>query len=133
MREALKGREGKGREEELGFTLQLRLSRRHDPIVLTHLDFADDIALVSESLVQAQIMLERVETSTAKVGLHLNSDKTEVMLFNQTTTPTLSSRNKQEIKQVSDFNYYGTWMSSSSILFILFSIYLTLVKHNKNC
>ena len=109
MREALKGR-----EEELGFTLQQRLSRRHDPIVLTDLDFADDSALVSESLVQAQIMLERVETSTAKIGLHLNSDKTEVMLFNQTTTPTLSSRNKQEIKQVSDFKYLGAWMSSSS-------------------
>ena len=33
------------------------------------------------------------------------------MLFNQTTTPTLSSRNKQEIKQVSE--YLGAWMSSS--------------------
>ena len=76
MREALKGR-----EEELGFTLQQRLSRRHVPIVLTDLDFADDIALVSEFFVQAQIMLERVETSTAKVGLNLNSDKTEVMLY----------------------------------------------------
>ena len=84
----------RGREGELGFTLQQRLSRRHDPIVLT--DIADDIALVSESLVQAlQIMLESVETSTSKVGLHLNSNKTEVMLFNQ-ATPTLSSRNKLE-------------------------------------
>ena len=59
-------------------------------------------------------MLKSVETSTAKVGLHLNSDETKVLLFNQTTSPTLSSRNKQEIKQFSDFKYLGAWMSSSS-------------------
>ena len=41
MREALKER-----EEELGLTLKQRISRRHDLIVLTDLDFVDDIALV---------------------------------------------------------------------------------------
>ena len=54
----------------------------YDPIVLTYLDIADNIALVSESLEQAQIMVKIVETSTAKVGLHLNSNKVEVMLSN---------------------------------------------------
>ena len=37
-----------GREEELGFTITPRLSRRVHPVILTDLDFADDIAIISE-------------------------------------------------------------------------------------
>ena len=36
-----------GREEELGFQIERRQSRRIRPEVLTDLDFADDIALLS--------------------------------------------------------------------------------------
>ena len=41
------------------------------------------MALVSESISQAQEMLTRVETEAAKAGLHCNAKKTEAMLFNQ--------------------------------------------------
>ena len=36
-----------GKEEELGFHLERRNSRRIGPLVVTELDFADDIALLS--------------------------------------------------------------------------------------
>ena len=39
-----------GREEEPGFQLVKRQSRRTGPEVLTDLDFADDIALLSEEV-----------------------------------------------------------------------------------
>ena len=39
-----------GREEELGFKLDRRRSRRHNPLILTDTDFADDIATVSEEI-----------------------------------------------------------------------------------
>ena len=42
-----------GKEEELGFTLTPRRSRRH-PKTLTDLNFADDISLLSYAVNQAQ-------------------------------------------------------------------------------
>ena len=42
-----------GKEEELGFTFTLRRSRRHPKVVLADLDFADDIALLSDEIAQA--------------------------------------------------------------------------------
>ena len=36
-----------------------------------------------EELEQAQDFLHRVQENAAKTGLHLNSDKTEFMSFNQ--------------------------------------------------
>ena len=46
-----------GREEELGFHLVKRRSRRVGPEVVTDMDFADDIALLSEEIEQAQELL----------------------------------------------------------------------------
>ena len=37
-----------GREEELGFTLKRRRSRRVKPEIITNLDYADDISLLSD-------------------------------------------------------------------------------------
>ena len=102
-----------GKEEELGFQLRRRMSRRHPAKMLTDLDFADDIALVSETTDQAQKMLQNVEKATSKVGLYLNAAKTEVMLFNQTTDSNLTSRSGETIKAVKNFKYLGAWMSSS--------------------
>ena len=47
----------------------MRKSRRIWPECLTYLDFADDIALISGQINQAQTMLERVESAAAEVGL----------------------------------------------------------------
>ena len=40
-------------EEELGFTIVPRRSRRMYPTVLTYLDFADDISLISNTKIRA--------------------------------------------------------------------------------
>ena len=46
-----------GREYKLGFQLRKRKSRRVPAITITDMDFADDIALVSECIKEAQEML----------------------------------------------------------------------------
>ena len=46
-----------GKEEDLGFQLSKRQSRRVGPEIVTDFDFADDIALLSEELYQAQELL----------------------------------------------------------------------------
>ena len=71
-----------GHEEELGFSSVPSRSRRLHPTVLTDLDFADDIALLSNTVSQARELLLRVESECKKVGLHLNTKHTKVMAFN---------------------------------------------------
>ena len=44
-------------------------------VVLTDLDYADDICLVSKEVDRAQELLNRVETECAKVGQGLNAKK----------------------------------------------------------
>ncbi|XP_072049983.1 craniofacial development protein 2-like [Amphiura filiformis] len=74
-----------GREENLGFTVNPRRSRRVGPLCVTDLDFADDIALISDTASQAQELLEMIEKAALRVGLHMNTKKTKCMVFNQQT------------------------------------------------
>ena len=72
----------KGKEEELGIQITRRQSSRVSPEVITELDFADDIALLSEQTTQAQGMLTRVEQASSEVGLRANGKKTKVLGYN---------------------------------------------------
>ena len=55
-----------GREEELGFKVDRRRSRRHHPVVITDTDFADDIGITTEEIHQTQEILASVELEAAK-------------------------------------------------------------------
>ena len=80
--------------------------------MLTDLDFADDIALLSYQMEEAQQLLTRVETECNKVGLHRNAKKTEYMAFN-CDEDTLKTVKNDTIKKVLDFKYLGSRMMSS--------------------
>lgn len=72
-----------GREEHLGFKIDRRRSRRHHPVLIIDTGFAYNIAITTAQMYQDQEMLASVELEAAKIGLRLNSKKTEVMHFNQ--------------------------------------------------
>ena len=91
--------------EEIGFKLNHKICRRHNPDIITDLDFADDIALVTEKMKQAQYFLHHVQHNAAKTGLHLNAGKTEFMSFNQEQETALKSNNKENIKKADNFKY----------------------------
>ena len=57
-------------------------NRRVGPKVETDVDFADDIALLSEEINHAQELLLRIEKQFGKVGLKRNAGKTEFIAFN---------------------------------------------------
>ena len=103
-----------GREEELGFTLHPRRSRRAGATSICDLDFADDIVLLSNEIEQAKRLVHSVEAECIIVGLRLNAGKTKVMFFN-TDVKTLHSMDGTEIKQAltdtgeQDFIYLGCW------------------------
>ena len=59
-----------------GLQLHPRRSRRHPAQYITDLDYADDLAIVSEHVRDAESLLHALETSTSLVGLHCNDKKT---------------------------------------------------------
>ena len=102
-----------GKEDQLGFTLTPRRSARVHSKVLTDLDFADDICLLSDNNQQAQQLLTRVETECHGVGLSLNARKTEVMAYNIKDHLELRTASGAELKRVGDFKYLGSWVEST--------------------
>ena len=102
-----------GREEELGFHLQKRQSRRVPPTIVTDLDFADDLALITEETEQAQEVLTRLEQEAGKVGLHCNAKKTEIQTFNHDTPIIVNSSDGTKLKIIENFKYLGSWMEST--------------------
>ncbi|KAJ8361351.1 hypothetical protein SKAU_G00178760 [Synaphobranchus kaupii] len=103
-----------GREQDLGLTLTPRRSRRYPTVVLTDLDYADDISLLSDHVEQAQELLNRVESECAKVGLWLNAKKTEVITYNiPSEHPPLTTTGGVALNEVKDFKYLGSWVNST--------------------
>ena len=87
-----------GKEKELWFTLKPRESSRHPKLVLPDLDFADDIALLSDEINQAQGLLFRVEKECNKVGLGMNAKKTKGLAYNIENPTPLHTANGTELE-----------------------------------
>ena len=102
-----------GKEERLGFTIRPRRSRRVGPANITDLDFADDIALLSDTAAQAQELLSNVENAALRVGLHMNAKKTQFMVYNQPTRVEIHMVDGSCLEEVKDFKYLGSWVQST--------------------
>ena len=91
-----------GNERNLGFTLDISRSRRHPAKASCDTDFAYDIALLSNTIEQAQLLMSRVETSAKQIGLHKNNSKTEYIKFNHGERD-LKALKGESLKKVDDF------------------------------
>jgi hypothetical protein len=80
-----------GREEELGFNITKRESKRIWPVVITDLEFADDIVLISHLSNQAQEILAQSETVAASPALHMNARKNNVLSYNVQPAPEIQN------------------------------------------
>ena len=65
-----------------GFKLAKERSRKYPAQTITDAEYADDIALLPNTPVQAET-LHGLERAAAGIGLHVNAYKTEYMCFNQ--------------------------------------------------
>ena len=104
----------RGKESELGFQLERRRSRRNPPVTITDLDFADDIALLTEEIGQAQEVLEQLENEAAKIGLYCNAKKTKVQVFNHEQPVDIKVKNGTSLETVSNFQYLGGHTESTN-------------------
>ena len=90
-----------------GLTLRCRRSRRHPAERIADLDYADDIALLENSIKSAQDLLNRVEKACQNIGLFLNAPKTKYMHLNPSTDDHLIASDGYPIELVDDFKYLG--------------------------
>ena len=89
---------------------------------ITDEDYADDIALLANSL--AQSLLLSLEWVAGGIGLHVNADKIEYMCFNQRSN--ISILKGGLLKVLDKFTYHGSSVSSTEN-----DINMRLAKHGQ--
>ena len=108
-------------EEPVGFTIRPRQSRRHPAEKLADVEFADDVALITDTIKEAQTFLLSLEDAARSVGLHMNEGKTKYLFVNTprpVPAPLVSSKGCG-IEEVEDFVYLGSWIASSEHDFLV--------------
>ena len=97
--------------KENGFTQEKAKSRIYSAQTITDADYADDIALLTNTPTQAESLLHSLVREAGGIGLHVNADKTEYMCFNQTGD--ISPLNGGSLKLVDKFTLLGSSVSST--------------------
>ena len=87
---------------------------------LADLDYADDIALLSNNINNLQDLLDKLKENGRKVGLKINARKTEIMRTEHAQHGNISL-NDQIVNNVSNFKYLGTVVSDTGSLEAEFS------------
>ena len=81
------------------------------PYTNTDKDNADDIALLSNALAQAETLLNSLERAAVCIGLHVKAHRTEYMTLNKGGN--ISTLNGSSLKLVDKFTYQGSSVSST--------------------
>lgn len=75
---------------------------------LSHLRFADDIALFGESATDLETMLQSLNSESKKIGLHMNASKTKIMTNSQKKTIKVDGK---PIEYENNYVYLGKLVS----------------------
>ena len=86
---------------------------------MTDAEFADDVALVTESIRVAKHILDRLEIAVQNVWLPMNDEKTKFMTVNNIPLVecSLASSSGDQLEHVADFKYVGCWIAISEKYF----------------
>ena len=90
-------------QKELGVEMKRREGSRKTAEYLTDLNFADDIALVSHTLANAQVLLQHLEAAAATVGLFINRAKTKALVIGDKAVQALSLSPMAQSRQFQTF------------------------------
>ena len=97
---------------ELGFTLEAAKSRRYPAKKITDADYADDLALITNKIKDAEKLLHALEDTAAQIGLYINAGKTEFICYNQNGE--IKTTKGKTLKKVEHFTYLGSNISSTT-------------------
>jgi hypothetical protein len=95
-------------QKELGVEMKRREGSAE---YLTDLDVADDIALVSHTIENAQSLIRHIEAAAATVGLYINRAKTKALVIGEKAGAGAISLSGGAIETVPDFCYLGSWIN----------------------
>ena len=98
------------KDTSTGFTLEKKQDSTKPALYITDTDFADNLALISNYMEQAQLLLSRLEMAAESIGLHANCKKMEYMLYSQDERD-LKTLSGDLLKQVHDFKYVSSWIA----------------------
>jgi len=94
-----------------GFLVRRRNSSRHPEKRLSVLAYADDLVLLSSSAAGAQRLLTKLEETAAKVGLRINTNKSEVLTIPSDLSAILRCHDPNgllsELPRCDSFRYLG--------------------------
>ena len=96
---------------DYGFDQTKKRSRRYPAKTITDTNYADDIAILANTLNQPKTLLQGLEQAAAGISLHVNAHKMEYMCFNQTGN--ISTLDGTSLKLVDKFTYLGSSVSST--------------------
>ena len=96
---------------ENGFELTKKRSKRYTAKIITDADYADDLALLANTLNQAETLLHSLERAAADIGLHVNAHKTEYICYNQTGN--IITQDGASLRLVDKLTYLGSSVSST--------------------
>ena len=98
--------------EKLGFTRKQRWGSRHPELAHTDTEYADDIALHSDTFEDAQSLLHRVEAAAREIGLSVNETKTQYILYSNVGE--MFTLGGDKLKCVQCFQCLGSWVGNTS-------------------
>eukprot|EP00116_Pleurobrachia_bachei_P016087 sb/3476349/ len=107
------------RHPEIGLTLRPARSRRVGALRVTDTGFADDVALLANSVEELGVLLREVETVCKEVGLAINQNKTELIVESILDPEPLLTCGGHTIKTTDDFKYLSQKPSHISLISIV--------------
>ena len=79
---------------------------------ITNLRYADDTMLICNSRHELLDLLRRIKDASEKKGLLLNTKKTKIMMVDRNRTKEDFIIDKQQIEEVSQFEYLGSMINN---------------------
>ena len=100
-------------QDDHGFIFNKARSSRYPAQRISDLDYADDLALLENSIELANEQLEKLALVAKQVGLQINLEKTEYMAFNVSESEGKVKLDNKPISKVNDFRYLGSMLAST--------------------
>ena len=105
----------KAKDDNFGITLHWKRGRNCPAVHLTDADFADNIALLSNTMNEAQALLNAVECSACAVRLVMSAGKMKFMWYEpDSQIQHLKSLEGNNHECVTNFEYCSSWISTTS-------------------
>ena len=83
-------------------------------MILSNIAFADDLALVTYTALEVNILLERLRTQSKNFGLSINISKTKVMFIGNHIEQTACNINGVVLENVDSFQYLGRVITNNN-------------------